>query len=116
MVSQVSTISWLLPRRLHRTDGEPSSSRRSRTSSTTSSPASPGPEPTASGTLGSCGLGVVVNHPELGDSTIVVKRDGTFKPNRRGVLAFVARTTITFTISAVDAEGVPIEGEIVVTS
>jgi len=59
---------------------------------------------------------VVVNHPELGDSSFVVGRDGTFEPNGGGFLAFVAGTMITFTVTAVDADGVPIEGEIVVTS
>jgi hypothetical protein len=59
---------------------------------------------------------VVVNHPELGNSTFVVESDSTFEADGRGFLAFVVGTTITFTISAVDPERTPIEGEIVVTS
>ena len=59
---------------------------------------------------------VVVNHPELGDTSFVVESDGTCEPNGHGFLAFVSGTTITFTISAVDADGTPIEGEIVVVS
>lgn len=59
---------------------------------------------------------VVVNHPELGDSRFVVESDGTFEPNGGGFSAFVAGTTIIFTISAVNADGMPLEGEIVVTS
>ena len=59
---------------------------------------------------------VVVNHPELGDSSFVVESDRTFEPNGGGFLTFVAGTTITFRISAVDADGMPIKGEIVVVS
>lgn len=59
---------------------------------------------------------VVVNHPELGDSTFVVDDNGAFEPDGGGFLAFVAGTTIAFTISAVDAEGTPITGQIVVTT
>lgn len=62
------------------------------------------------------GSDVIVNHPEIGDSAFPVDSDGSFEPNGGGFLAFVAGTTITFTISAVDSDGTPIEGEITVTS
>ncbi len=59
---------------------------------------------------------VVVNHPELGDSIFVVESDGTFEPDGGGFLAFVAGTTISFTIAAMDADGTPIDGTIDVTT
>jgi hypothetical protein len=62
---------------------------------------------------------VVVRNSKLeDDATFVVDSDGTFEPepDAVGVVTFVADTMITFTISAVDAEGTPIEGEITVTS
>ena len=59
---------------------------------------------------------VVVDHPGPGDSRFVVESDGTFQPNGRAFMTFVAGTTTTFTISATDADGNPIEGEIIVVS
>jgi len=62
------------------------------------------------------GSDVTVNHPELGDSIFTADADGSFEPGGRGFLSFVSGVDSVFTISAIDSEGTPIDGTIVVTS
>ncbi len=62
------------------------------------------------------GSEVVIDHPDLGSSVYPVGDDGTFDPGGTGVLSYVAGTSLTFTISATDADGEQLGGQIVVTS
>jgi len=59
---------------------------------------------------------VIIDNSDVGTSSYQVGADGSFEPDGAGFLSFVAGTSFTFTISAVDADGSRIEGEIVVTS
>ena len=59
---------------------------------------------------------VIIDNSDVETSSYQVGADGSFEPDGAGFLSFFAGTSFTFTISAVGADGRPIEGEIVVTS
>ena len=62
------------------------------------------------------GSEITIDHPEVGPIERVADADGGFGPGSGGVLSFVADTEFTFTVSAIDADGDPLEGVIVVRS
>ena len=59
---------------------------------------------------------VLIEHPELGLSVYEVDDDGTFEPNGGGVVSLVVETPFTFSITATDAEGQLIAGDIDISS
>jgi hypothetical protein len=60
---------------------------------------------------------VVIDSAPLGQSVYGVGTDGTFGAGGSiGVLSLFADTEFTFTVWAVDADGEPLSGEIVITS
>ena len=60
---------------------------------------------------------VTIDSAQLGPSIYDVAADGTLDAGGSiGVLSFFADTEYTFTVSAVDADGEPLSGEIVITS
>ena len=59
---------------------------------------------------------VLIEHPELGLSVYEVDDDGTFEPNCGGVVSLVVETPFTFSITATDADGQLIAGDIDISS
>ncbi|HSM67693.1 MAG TPA: hypothetical protein VK860_15415 [Ilumatobacteraceae bacterium] len=62
------------------------------------------------------GSAVTIDHPDVGPIERVADANGEFGPGGGGVLSFVADTEFTFTVSAVDADGEPLQGVIVIRS
>jgi hypothetical protein len=62
------------------------------------------------------GSEVTIDHPDVGPIERVADANGEFDPGGGGVLSFVADTEFTFTVSAVDADGEPLQGVIVIRS
>ncbi len=62
------------------------------------------------------GSEVVIDHPDLSSSVYRVASDGRFDPGGTGFLSYFDGASLTFTISATDADGGQLGGEIVVTS
>lgn len=75
-----------------------------------------------SGAITFTGQGLEPNSDVRLDSSAVepivyeVRADGTFEPGGGGVLSTFANTEFTFTVAAVDADGNPLEGDIVIRS
>ncbi len=60
-----------------------------------------------------------VSHDANTDPRPIVMRvgtDGSFEPDGRGVISMFADTEFTFAVSAIDAKGESIEGDIVITN
>lgn len=62
------------------------------------------------------GSDVLIASPQVGESVYRVDDDGRFEPGGRGVLSFVAGTSLTFTVEATDSDGHVLDGKIVVES
>lgn len=69
-----------------------------------------------SGTGLAAGSDVWVDTPELGEAAYRVGDDGAFEPGGRGAMSVVADTEFTFSVSATDAAGQPLDGQIAVRS
>ena len=59
---------------------------------------------------------VSIDNPDFGPTVYGVDADGEFGSEGRGVLSLVTDTEFAFTVSAVDADGEPLEGVIVIRS
>ena len=62
------------------------------------------------------GSDVTIGNPRVGPIERVADANGEFGPGGGGVLSFIADTEFTFTVSAVDADGEPLQGVIVIRS
>jgi len=62
------------------------------------------------------GSDVRLDNPDVGPIVMQVGPDGSFEPDGRGVLSVFADTAFTFVVSAIDANGDSIEGDIVITT
>ncbi len=59
---------------------------------------------------------VSIDNPEVGSVVYGVDSDGKIKSEGSGVLSLFADTEFTFTVAAVDADGEPLQGVIVIRS
>jgi hypothetical protein len=59
---------------------------------------------------------VSIDNPEVGPAAYVVDADGKIGSEGLGYLSLFADTEFTFTVSAVDADGEPLQGVIVIRS
>ena len=62
------------------------------------------------------GSDVRIDNPDVGPIVRQVGTDGSFEPDGMGVLSVFADTEFTFVVSGIDANGDPIEGDIVITN
>lgn len=59
---------------------------------------------------------VTIENPQVGPILYGVDADGELESNGSGVMSFIADTEFTFTVYAVDADGEPFVGDIVISS